>query len=175
MRKLIFICALLLSCAFVGSAQNNRAFKKGYQGDIEIGNYAVFGKDKFGGLIQATTTHGYRFGNGMFIGAGFGVGYDLAVDDGPVIPFYMDAKYNFLDAAVSPFASVRTGCRYSGSPRTEMFQPFIAIAGGIDVGRFSVKLGYDYGNVRAMTYVQYNRVQELYKPSQLFCSFAFKF
>ena len=126
-------------------------------------------------MIQATTTHGYRFGNGMFIGAGFGVGYDLAVDDGPVIPIYMDAKYNFLDAAVSPFASARTGIRFCGASRYEMFQPFIAIAGGIDVGRFSVKLGYDYGNVRAMTYVQYNRVQELYKPSQLFCSFAFKF
>ena len=173
--KKILICILMMACSLAVSAQNNRAFKKGYQGDIEIGNYAVFGKGKFGGLIQATTTHGYRFGNGMFIGAGFGVGYDLAVDDGPVIPIYMDAKYNFLDAAVSPFASARTGIRFCGASRYEMFQPFIAIAGGIDVGRFSVKLGYDYGNVRAMTYVQYNRVQELYKPSQLFCSFAFKF
>ena len=176
MRKLIFICALLLTCACLASAQNNRAFKKGYQGDVEIGNYAVFGKGKYGGMVQVTTTHGYRMGNGMFLGAGLGVGYDLVTDEGPVIPAFMDAKYNFLDAAVSPFASVRTGIRFCGASRYEMFQPFIAVAAGVDAGRFSVKLGYDYGNIRQYVLMPYSgREEVLSKPSQWFCSFAFKF
>ena len=81
MRKLIFVCALLLSCAFMASAQNNRAFKKGYQGDIEIGNYAVFGKDKAGAMVQVSTTHGYRTGTGMFLGLGVGFGNDMYIDD----------------------------------------------------------------------------------------------
>lgn len=175
MRKLTLICALLLSCAFAGFAQNNRAFKKGYQGDVEISNYAVFGKDKYGGMILVTTTHGYRMGNGMFLGAGLGAGYDLASGDGPVIPLFMDAKYNFLDAAVSPFASARTGIRFCGAAWYDMFQPFIAVAAGVDAGRFSVKLGYDYGNIRQNAYRPSGREVVLSKPSQWFCSFAIKF
>ncbi len=176
MRKLTLICALLLCCAFAGFAQNNRAFKKGYQGDVEISNYAVFGKGKYGGMILVTTTHGYRMGNGMFLGAGLGAGYDLASGSGPVIPLFLDAKYNFLDTAVSPFASVRTGIRFCGSARLEMFQPFIAVAAGVDAGRFSVKLGYDYGNIRQYVYGAYTTHDILLsKPSQWFCSFAIKF
>ena len=177
MRKVIFVCALLLSCAFMASAQNNRAFKKGYQGDIEIGNYAVFGKGKYGGMIQVSSTHGYRLGNGMFLGAGFGLVYDIVAEAAPEIPVFMDAKYNFVDASVSPYASVRTGVRFCGDYYYSMIQPFIAVSAGVDVGRFSVKLGYDYGNVHYWANSHYsNGPTEGYtKPSQLFCSFAVKF
>ena len=171
MRKLIFICALLLLCASMASAQTNRAFKKGYQGNVEIGNYAVFGKDKAGSLMQISTTHGYSTGTGMFVGLGFGAGYDMFVD-GPMGSAFMDAKYNFIDTAVSPFASARTGFRvydYYG------FQPFISISGGVDVGHFTVKVGYDYGNMRTTDYFNGARIQTFRKPSQLFCSFAVKF
>ncbi|MBP5626428.1 MAG: hypothetical protein J6W98_05860 [Bacteroidales bacterium] len=175
MKKIITAFFILLSCASMASAQTNRAFRKGYQGDIEIGNYAVFGKGKYGGLVQVSTTHGYRTGTGMFLGVGFGVAYDLATEAYPEIPVFMDAKYNFLDTEFSPYASVRTGVRICGESHSEIFQPFIAIAAGVDVGRFSVKLGYDYGNLRLRYYDRYNRIEELTKPSQLFCSFAFKF
>lgn len=166
---------LMMACSMAVSAQTNRAFKKGYEGNIEIGNYAVFGKDKYGALIQATTTHGYRTGTGMFLGLGLGIAYD-AVTEAPEIPVFMDAKYNFVDAAVSPFVSARSGLRFSGDYRNEMFQPFIAVSGGVDTGRFTVKLGYDYGNVRKKEYPPYSsHITVITKPSQWFCSFAIKF
>jgi len=171
MKKILIACLILLSCASMASAQNNRAFKKGYQGDIEIGNYAVFGKDKAGSTVQVSTTHGYCTGTGMFLGAGIGLGYDMFVD-GVMGSVFMDAKYNFIDTKVSPFASVRTGIR---SAEDESIQPFISIAGGIDTGRFSIKLGYDYGNVCSRDYYSGKWIPSFRKPSQLFCSFAFKF
>ena len=171
MKKIIIACIILLSCASMASAQNNRAFKKGYQGDIEIGNYAVFGKDKAGAMVQVSTTHGYRTGTGMFLGLGVGFGYDMYIAD-PYGSAFMDAKYNFIDTKVSPFASARTGLRFGGFGSVE---PFISIAGGVDSGRFSVKLGYDYGNVHQDEYLNGTRVSYFRKPSQLFCSFAVKF
>ncbi len=174
MRKLIFICALLLSCACVASAQNNRAFKKGYEGSIELGNYAVFGKEKAGAMIQAATTHGYRFGNGMFFGVGIGLGYDFD-SRGAVIPAFLDAKYNFVDAGVSPFISARTGLRVWEEGPEYGRQPFIAVAAGVDAGHLSVKLGYDYGDRYVEKVAAGQRISGFIKPSQLFCSFAFKF
>lgn len=178
MRKLIFICALLLSCACMASAQNNRAFQKGYEGNVEYSSFAVFGKDKLGSMIQLSTTHGYRTGWGVFLGAGVGVDYDFYLSD-TVLSAFLDAKYNFVDAKVSPFAEVRSGVR-GYDKRIDVVQPFVSIAGGIDTGRFSVKLGYDYSNIAVDVYDSSsyggNYVGTAYrKPSQLFCSFAFKF
>jgi hypothetical protein len=173
MKKAFVVLLILLSTASVASAQTNRAFKKGYRATIEVTNSAVFGKDKIGGLIQANTTHGYRVGNGIFLGAGFGIGYDMIADD-YLIPMYLDAKYNFLDQKISPFVNLRTGIRFNGSARNEQFADFIAISGGIDVGRFSVKLGYEYGSTRRRAWTpQGGAVEAFEKPSQLFCSFVF--
>ena len=101
-------------------------FRRGYRGNIEIGNYAVFGKDKVGGLAQLTTTQGYSFGDGAFVGAGLGAGVDL--NGSLYFPLFLDAKYNFLDRRTSPFAAVRTGLRYS--PDEEYISFNIALGGG---------------------------------------------
>lgn len=172
MKKAFVVLLILLSTASVASAQTNRAFKKGYRATIEVTNSAVFGKNKIGGLIQANTTHGYRFGDGFFLGAGFGIGYDMLADDF-FIPLYMDAKYNFLDQKISPFVNLRTGIRYNGGVH-EQFADFISVSGGVDTGRFSVKLGYEYGATRRRTWTrQGGAVEAFEKPSQLFCSFVF--
>ena len=73
-----FVCLTLVS-GVQASAQTNRSFRKGYRGDVELGNYATFGKDEAGGMILFTSTHGYSMGNGMFIGGGAGrFGVDAA-------------------------------------------------------------------------------------------------
>jgi len=179
MRKLIFICALLLLCASMASAQNNRAFKKGYEGNVEYSTFAVFGKGKLGSQIQLSTTHGYRTGWGIFLGAGAGLDYDFYLSDTALTAF-LDAKYNFVDATVSPFVETRSGVRCYDNSHSDVAQPFISIAGGIDTGRFSVKLGYDYSNVTVDVYQHpknggYHVGTANRKPSQLFCSFAVKF
>lgn len=172
MRKTLLFLLLTL-CTLTLSAQESRMFRKGYRANIEIGNYTIIGKDQYGGLVQVTTSQGYSFGNGAYVGLGFGAGPGL---DGSVyIPLFMDAKYNFIDNKVSPFASVRTGIRFS--PETSNYISWgFSLGGGVDFGRFSVKLGYEYSAAKAW-YVQPrgNYEAALSKPSMLFCSFAFNF
>ncbi len=98
-----------------------------------------------------TTSQGYSFGNGAYVGLGLGAGFDL---DGSVyIPLFMDAKYNFIDNKVSPFASVRTGIRFS--PEVDSYISWgFSLGGGVDFGRFSVKLGYEYYAAKASIYSQ---------------------
>lgn len=178
MRNYVLLLALLLCCFGSISAQTSRPFQKGYQGSVEVGNYAVFGKDKSGGMMQLTTTHGFRMGNGVYLGAGVGVAYSLTTSD-YVIPLFLDAKYNFIDTSVSPFVNLRSGIRFNGSVN-QTLGSFISIACGVDSGRFSVKIGYDYGATRQCVahYNGANWIGEdilLLKPSQLFCSFAVNF
>lgn len=171
MKKNVLLLLLSL-CTLTLSAQESRTYRKGYRGNIEIGNYTIIGKDKYGGLAQITTSQGYSFGNGAYIGLGLGAGFDLG---GSVyIPLFMDAKYNFIDNKVSPFASVRAGIRFS--PEVDSYLSYgFAIGGGVDFGRYSVKLGYEYNAAKASIYSQ-GRYEEIYsKPSLLFCSFAFNF
>jgi hypothetical protein len=87
----------------------------------------------------------------------------------------MDAKYNFIDNKVSPFASVRAGIRFSPETSNYISCGF-SLGGGVDFGRFSVKLGYEYNAAKAW-YRQPRGDYEaaLGKPSMLFCSFAFNF
>ena len=83
-------------------------------------------------------------------------------------------KYNFIDNKVSPFAAVRAGIRFSPEVNEYLSYGF-AIGGGVDFGRYSVKLGYEYNAAKASIYSQ-GRYEEIYsKPSLLFCSFAFNF
>lgn len=146
-------------------------FRRGYRGNIEIGNYAVFGKDKVGGIAQLTTTQGFSFGDGAFVGAGFGMGVDLNQEI--FLPLFLDAKYNFIDRRTSPFAAVRTGLRYG--PDDDYISYGISLGGGVDFGRHSIRIGYEYSVSSMKTYVRGKYVSQYAKPSFLFCSFAFNF
>lgn len=170
MKKTFFIVFLILSCAVL-SAQESRMFRRGYRGNVEIGNYAVFGKDKVGGIAQLTTTQGFSFGDGAFVGFGLGMGVDLNQE--LFLPLFLDAKYNFIDRRTSPFAAVRTGLRYG--PDDEYVSYGISLGGGVDFGRHSIRIGYEYSVSSMKTYVLGEYVSQYAKPNFLFCSFAFNF
>lgn len=170
MKKTLFIAFLFLSCAVL-SAQESRMFRRGYRGNVEIGNYAVFGKDKVGGIAQLTTTQGFSFGDGAFVGAGFGMGVDLNQEI--FFPLFLDAKYNFIDRRTSPFAAVRTGLRYGLDD--DYISYGISLGGGVDFGRHSIRIGYEYSVSSMQTYVSPNYVTQYAKPNFFFCSFAFNF
>ena len=172
MRKLIFICALLLSCACVASAQNNRAFKKGYQGNIELGNYFVVEENATGVAYQLTTTQGFRSGNGMYYGFGIGVAYNVWQDNF-FIPVFLEAKYNFIDAKVSPFMALRAGA-YAADGAVI---PFMNVSTGVDLKRFAFRVGYEAGSARSDIYTDYHHFAgHTYEQHQrVFCSIAYKF
>lgn len=163
-----FVCLTLVS-GVQASAQTNRSFRKGYRGDVELGNYATFGKDEAGGMILFTSTHGYSMGNGMFIGGGAGYGYEIA-SDLYLVSAFIDAKYNLKDAAVSPFLAARTGA-FLGGGRSQYTAQFVSLSCGVDVSRLSVKIGYQYAPVRQ----EVAQMVIFNKPSRLYCSFAICF
>lgn len=171
MRKLIFICALLLTCACLASAQNNRAFQKGYQGNIELGNYFVTAENVTGVAYQLTTTQGFRSGNGMYYGLGLGVSYSVW-QDSCVIPIFLEAKYNFIDMTVSPFVALRAGA-YA---MDHLVAPFMNVSAGIDLKRFTFRVGYEAGSIRDDIYASNHFSGYNYEKDQrVFCSVAFKF
>ena len=161
---LSLVCSLLCVSVF---AQESRAFKQGYSGNVEVANMTIFGKDMYGARMQFGTTHGYSFGNGAFVGAGAGLLHDITFNENFVFSVYFDSKYNFTDTKVSPFVSLRSGVRFMGG--AHYLGNFANIGGGADFGRFSVRLAYELSG-REMTS---NRL--LLKDNAIYCSLAFMF
>lgn len=163
------VCSLLCVSVF---AQESRAFKKGYSGNVEVANMTIFGKDMYGARMQLGTTHGYSFGNGAFVGAGISVCYDVAISH-VTYATHFDAKYNFLAySKVSPFLAMRSGIRFNEMPFT--LGNFVNVGGGVDFGRFSMRLGYEFsGRVLGSGLRSADSVFE--KENSIFCSLAFMF
>lgn len=126
-------------------------------------------------MIRLSSTHGYAFGNGVFIGAGAGCNFQL-IEDLHFASVFMDVKYNFVDASASPFIEGRTGYNYCINRYNDIGGLFVSTAAGVDFGRMSARIGYELApikeNVRArngaLGYV-------LYTSNQFFFSLAFNF
>ena len=163
-------CCLSIVAAFFAlslSAQENLPFRKGYRGNVEIQTSALVGKGSFGGMVAVTTTHGYSFGDGAFVG--IGTGYALDLDSQWYLPVFLEAKYNFIDRNTSPFVEVRAGMLEN----PERFaSASVALAGGADFGRISVKVGYEFAQAHQDTE---SGVAIQGKSNILFCGFAFNF
>ena len=75
MRRLFFILvAMLVSGAAMLAQPRNPYYERGYKADVQVGvsparNYIVANS-------TLTTSHGYCFGNGLFVGGGTGVYVD---------------------------------------------------------------------------------------------------
>lgn len=133
MKKSIVICLLLTISVTGFSQQANHRYEKGYGGNVAVGIAAGYG---FTGML--TTSHGYNFGNGVFLGAGTGVMTNLydVID----IPLFTHLRYSFIPKKVSPFIGAKAGITYFlgrfGLGLT--LSPEI----GINIGKVSLGLGY---------------------------------
>ncbi len=162
---LIAIASLAMAGAADSDAQESRLYRKGYSSNVELG---IIAKEyPYGSL---STTHGYNFGNGWFIGGGAAfqsglyprmfknpVPAEIAVDDDAVIDMehhtkeqfeggfllrgYLDARYAFRNSRFTPFVEVRTGATYDLA--LEAFGAFITPSAGISYGRMSFSAGLD--------------------------------
>ena len=77
------IAVLLSSTAF---AQQHRVFERGYAGNVSFSAGAILGVPN----AQISTSHGYAFGNGLYMGAGLGI--DLNPQFSPI---FADVRYTF--------------------------------------------------------------------------------
>lgn len=119
----------------------NRSYAKGYSANVEIGGTFV---DSFGFRPELLTSHGYCFGNGLYVGGGTGIcyeGWELRDRSNRIfLPLFADVKYSFLRKAVSPFLGLKAGGMLdcSGLGIGYMLMPSI----GVDLWRFSLSVGY---------------------------------
>ena len=157
-RILTIICAIAFSGAAL-SAQNdtikvsrngsdtlviNVGYKRGYRADIELSwaNKSIWG---------ITSSHGFSFGNGLYVGGGAGFGAELTKNTKTpesnwnasyFVPVFADIKYSFTKTIVTPFASLKGGA--IADITNKGIRTFANPAVGLDIARFSLKVGYEY-------------------------------
>ena len=122
----------------------NIGYSRGYRADIELSwtNKSVW---------SITSSHGFSFGNGLYVGGGAGFGAELTKqtetpesswDASYFVPVFADIKYSFTKTLASPFVSLRGGAI---ADITNLgVRTFASPAVGLDIARFSLKVGYEY-------------------------------
>ena len=111
-----------------GSVKGNALAQRGYVGNISVSLTPFLG---FG--AEFTTSHGYSFGNGLWMGGGFGV--SASSDFGALLPLFAEVKYSILhDRKASPFVDCRLGLISDFDDTVVLFSPSF----GVDIDRFSV-------------------------------------
>ena len=122
----------------------NVGYNRGYRADIELSwaNKSVWG---------IASSHGFSFGNGLYVGAGAGFGAELTKEtDTPesnwnasyFVPVFADIKYSFTKTQVAPFVSMKGGA--IADITNKGIRTFANPAIGLDIARFSMKVGYEY-------------------------------
>lgn len=118
----------------------NVGYKTGYRADVELSwsNRAIWG---------ISSSHGFSFGNGLYVGGGAGFSAEMTKNDEKwnasyMVPVFADIKYSFMNTLVTPFVSMKGGA--IADITNTGIRTFANPAIGIDVARFSLKAGYEY-------------------------------
>lgn len=149
-RKIIAVMAFLLVFLAGNSsvyAQSHRSvmYDRGYRADVQVGTIWY---DSVIGTVS--TSHGYSFGNGLYVGGGIGL-YINPVDKGGYstryqIPVFAEIRYSFLDRTVSPFVDLKAGGFYDYTLGGAGYSVRPSI--GVDIWRFSISAGWDHNRYR---------------------------
>ena len=147
MRQLIVLLAII-SMAFCVSAQEtatvkNTSHKRGYKFNAELG---LGIKEQ----MYFSTSHGYNFGNGLFVGGGasfmaeWGENY-FEGDPNMITPVYGEIKYTPFNTLVSPYIDFRTGAAIDIT--NKKVRMMIAPSIGIDLACVSLGIGYTWHTI----------------------------
>lgn len=120
---------------FTDTETPSRMHKKGYRADIELS----WANPNHWGI---STSHGRSFGNGLYAGGGAGFYAIMADDVTFYTPVFADIKYSFINRLASPFVSAKAGGLIDIT--NSGIRTFINPALGVDIDRFSIKVGYEY-------------------------------
>ena len=122
----------------------NVGYNRGYRADIEL-SWA----DK--SLWGISSSHGFSFGNGLYVGGGAGFGAELTKNAvtpesnwnaSYLVPVFSDIKYSFLRTLATPFVSLKGGAVVDITNRG--LRTYANPAIGLDIARFSLEVGYEY-------------------------------
>ena len=143
----ISLIALMMSVIFcnANAQSKNASYERGYAPNIEVGATVV---TDLGTMPSFSTTHGYNFGNGLFVGGGTGMAFSKwdrnGIKNRITVPVYADIKYSFMNKLASPFVELKAGGVFDCSAVGigYMLRPTI----GVDVWKFSFNVGIDIQN-----------------------------
>ena len=122
----------------------NVGYDRGYRADIELSwaNKSVWG---------ISSSHGFSFGNGLYVGGGAGFGAELTKNTDTsesnwnasyFVPVFADIKYSFSKRLAAPFVSLKGGA--IADITNKGIRTYANPAVGLDIARFSLKVGYEY-------------------------------
>ena len=141
---LLGIFALASMNVFASNEEENKNihYEQSYKGNVEL---SCGVKDTWSFL----SSHGYSFGNGLYLGGGSGFSAEFLpeYDSNPrvLLPLFADLKYSFCNSVVSPFVGVRAGgYAHVNSEEVEGVRVFVNPAVGLEIKRFSIIIGYEY-------------------------------
>lgn len=123
-----------IACATNASAQvKNSWHKKGYYFDVELSTVRNFDQNIF------STSHGYSFGNGLFVGGGAAFEYNVE-DKIYMTPAFGEVRWSILNKTVSPYLDARAGIMIIENHKNSFyFSPTV----GLDIWKFSAFIGAD--------------------------------
>ena len=133
----------------------NVGYRTGYRADVELSWNSLK-------CWNISSSHGFSFGNGLYVGGGVGFGAVLTKMEQNAksigsestqqpestwnakyyIPMFADVKYSFMKSFVTPFVDLRGGAiaDITDSGASLFINPAI----GVDIARFSLKIGYEH-------------------------------
>lgn len=132
--KRLVIIALLTAITSLGLSAQNTWREKGYRFDVSL-SFTL--NDQW----EAATSHGYAFGNGLFLGGGAAFHYDAAAKN-YMTPVYGVVRYSPLKFIVSPYIETKCGAvvNISQNAKTGFYvNPSI----GLDIWHLSIFGGYE--------------------------------
>ncbi len=130
--------ALALLSSVTGFAQSESVwYESGYKGNVEFEAGSTLSRTF---IVSVVTSHGYRVGNGLYLGVGTGVTINPYDRGNFVLPIFADVKYSFMDRVCSPFLSMKMGTSFYMEDVTAGF--LLKPSVGVDVGNFSLHIGY---------------------------------
>lgn len=144
MKRLVsIILGIYIGCLMVSARdRGNLLAEKGYVGNVGVSVSAGFGIG-----ADLLSSHGYSFGNGLWIGGGSGLSFPSPYD--LFLPLYSEVKYSFCaERRVSPFLSARLGAMTNFEDALMILSPAL----GVDIKRFTVFATMNLGLVSMRTY-----------------------
>lgn len=138
-KRFLTVSLLLIVLSFAANAQSgNIQYEKGYRPDVELswGNKSAF---------EITTSQGYNFGNGFYVGGGVGFSQDRLNDlyetKTYLVPVFAESKYTFTRTKLYPTIGVRTGVQVdiNNSGMRYMLNPYLSLG----LHRFALIVGYE--------------------------------
>lgn len=139
MKRLILLL-IILSCNIELIAQTIGIQEKGYRGYIAFGGDVGVTKGLVSNSFSLLTSHGFSTGEGGYVGVGTGIKYEWS--NMAKLPVFVEAKYNFFNAFLSPFADCRIGGEVIFGEERLGGALVISPALGVDFSRFGIRVGY---------------------------------